>query len=123
MKGHDQLIAMRQSGVVPDWVFIDTDYPDVLRQWEHWTHKDNAKAHLLVEGERRPDLRCVVGLPVFVQGIDHARVLQIRDACIAVGASRVIAAAMTQHGRGEFTKFLTEHLSDTAGQVAGAAHG
>lgn len=120
MRGHTQLIDMRQAGKVPNWVFLETD-PDPLREWADWERMDNTKASLLIEPtDKRLDLRCVIDLKCFVQGEGRARVHEIRDACIAAGAKRVIAAVMRRIGEGEYVAFRTEEITDTAGLVVTA---
>lgn len=111
MRGHHELLVLRAAGFTPDWVFIDTD-PDVLKNWSDWHSNHAANAALLVEDkDNRPDLRCVVGLKCMVQGEDRKRVFAIRDACIKVGAKRVIASVTIAR----FSEFRTVEVTDTAG--------
>lgn len=118
MKGHQQLLALRKRGAVPDWVFIDLD-SDPLNEWSDWERTNNAKAALLVEAsDKRLDMRFVVKLACFVQGENKDRVMAVRDACIAAGASRVIATVTQRFGSGEYATFRTSLVTDTAGHMA-----
>jgi len=118
MRGHQQLIAMRKDGFVPDCVWIDTDH-DHLNCWRDWHGMDSRHAHVQIEpAERRFDLRCVIGLPCFVQGSDRRRVFAVRDACIAAGAARVIASVTQQRGQGDYATFEAIESSDTEGVFA-----
>ena len=113
MRGHEPLIAMRLSGSVPDCVWIDTD-PDQLQRWRDWDKRKNSHAQIQIEdGDTRPDMRCVTGLKCYIFGTTARRVFAVRDACIAVGAKRVIAAVHTPIGIGEFQTFRLDHMSDT----------
>lgn len=112
MRGHEHLIQVRRNGYAPEWVFIDLADPANMREWADWrdTHPD--KASLLIEdSDVRPDMRCVAGLKVFIQGDDAARVHLVRDACIAVKAKRVIANVTRTH----FSEFAVVETTDTAG--------
>lgn len=117
MRGHERLIAMRKSGLVPKWVWIDTD-PDCLESWREWSELDPKHAHIQIEsGDKRPDFRCVVGLACYVLGSIRARVFEMRDDCIKAGAGRVIASVVQRHGEGEFSAFRMLECTDTAGKV------
>lgn len=115
MRGQNALIAMRRAGAIPDWVFIDTE-PDWTKQADTWQRDNNTTASLLIEPkDRRLDMRCVTALNCFVQGDSRARVFEVRDACIAVGAKRVIACVMERSGEGEFVTFRAIESTDTTG--------
>ncbi len=115
MQGHTRLIEMRLAGYVPDWVFIETE-PNSLRLADDWHEMDNTKAVLQLDAaDRRPDLRCVAGLPCYVEGSDIHRVHAVRNACIAANAQRVIAAVLRRVGSGEWVAFNTIETTDTDG--------
>lgn len=119
MRGDKALIAMRQSGFVPDYVFINVS-PDRLTQADDWQHMNSRTAHLELDPTdrvSRMDMRCVRGLRCYVEGEEQAKVEAMREACVAVGAARVIAAVMERRGSGEFVAFRVRHLSDTAGHL------
>lgn len=91
MKGHDALIAMRRRGTTPAVVFLDTE-PCFVRAWADWQQHTPAAASVWVEpGEsmQRIDLRCVVGLPVVVTGMNAERVRAVADAAAKAKAKAV----------------------------------
>lgn len=111
MRGHTPLIAMRKAGFVPDWVFVETG-PDVLEAWRDWPAIDNSRAQVQIEPtDRHLDVRFAVGLLCYVAGDDAKRVHQVRDALIAVKASRVIASVFERRPR---EGFVLVECSDTA---------
>lgn len=115
MRGHEPLIEMRMKGHVPDCAWIDTD-KDNLEAWRYWLEMNNASANIQIEPtDKHPDLRCIVGLPCYIQGSDRKLVAAIRDACIAAGASRVVAMFMERFGQGEFVAFRVLEVTDTSG--------
>lgn len=92
MRGHERLIALRLQGKAPADVHIDTDggWP----VW--WLDWSGPHAHILVarnENVALLDLRCLIGLLVFVHGEDEGRVGEIADACRKAQARRVVAFA------------------------------
>lgn len=94
MKGHEPIIAMRQRGRVPAAVRLHlcADLPASL--WRDWpTFTTTAQVHIAdADNLRRLDLRFVVGLLVWVDGDDAARVVAVEAAVKAAGAARVLAA-------------------------------
>lgn len=119
MHGHEQLIAMRLHGYMPDQVWIGTDLGERIDQARDWLAMNSAVAHLQLDAPDKParlDLRCVHGLMCFVQGSDAHTVHAVRDACIEAGAKRVISAVMERFGRGEWAAFRTIEQTDTDGQ-------
>ena len=118
MRGTEELIAMRKRRYVPSMVWINTDTGDQLPLAGDWHEFDNRNAQLQVQpGDRARhlDMRCVVGLPCYVQGNVKAEVLAMRDACVKAKASRVIAAVMKQIGHGEWIAFQVSEMTDTQG--------
>jgi len=90
MKGHEPLFAMRLQGWAPKDVHIDTSPSKLWREWQVWSPDH---AHLVVEPSdsvRLLDLRCVVGLLVFVNGSSHERVAEVIEAAKKAGARRVV---------------------------------
>ncbi len=116
MLGRQQLIEMRFRHQQPDCVWIDVDGQNTRNPASDWSDSYPAHAHLHADNEdriRRLDMRCVHGLKCYIDGTDRARVHAMRDACIEVGASRVIAWVMKQLGEGEFVTFQTIEVFDT----------
>ncbi len=117
VKGHEKLIEMRQRGRNPSTIFIETDADNRLKPWRDW-HVVNADAPvLLVEPDDSPlrlDLRCVIGLPVHVDGCDEKRVKAVADACLVAGAVRVISSLCDFNRYGEKTLL---RLTDSSGKV------
>ena len=121
MRGLAPLIALRRGGSVPDCVWVDLER-DPMPMAEDWAGINNRSAHVQLEPEdriRHLDLRCAKGLPCYVQGNDRDEVRAMRDACLAAGASRVIATVMRRVGQGEFVAFHVEEMTDTAGIFSG----
>lgn len=108
MRGHKALVAMRLKGRKPAMVWFDADYPK-LPMADDWQEDRPDHAHLQIdrhENVETLDLRCLVGLTVFVDGQDVRRVVAVRDACIKAGAERVIA-------------YAPEHITDTSEAFCG----
>lgn len=85
MRGHDAIVKARMLGYVPETVHVDFD---VLLP------NDGRHAHILIEpGDSIPllDLRCLVGMTVYIHGDDPARVAQAITACSLAQAKRVIS--------------------------------
>lgn len=92
MRGHENVIAMRLSGIRPESVFL-LDMPINLRpvEWlEDLIHVEVCTAGDAPEGL---DLRFLVGLPVTVLGHDTKRARAISIACVRAGAHRVTVSA------------------------------
>lgn len=113
MRGQRALEAMRRRGRVPDSVFIDVD-DSRLRMADDWQVHTPALAMLspLRDKPSQADLRCVVGLTVFVSGADLKLVHAMRDACIRAQAARVIATTCVPRGE----VFDCIEVSDTEGK-------
>lgn len=115
MRGHTQLIAMRKRRHRPTFVSIDVAADRNPWLYDHW-HEQGLQAYLLVEHTdpvERLDLRCVVGLLVFVDGSidDRQRVVAVYEAAVAAGASRVLGALHRRHGE----ELAPVEYMDTAG--------
>ena len=86
MRGHDQILASRRRGLAPKAVHL----ADTAPLWV---------GHVQYEPEDIPklaDLRFVVGLLVFVTGLDSERVSAWAQACEAAKARRVVTAVFEQ---------------------------
>lgn len=82
MRGHDLIVKTRLAGFSPASVHIDFDT---------LVPNDGVHGHILIEpSDCIPllDLRCLVGLTVFIHGEDPARVAEAAAAC--AHAQRVI---------------------------------
>lgn len=113
MRGQAALQSMRRRGLAPDIVFVAMD-DERLRAAETWHVRTPTMATLTPLRSQKPsqaDLRCVVGLPVYILGADAKRVRAMRDACIRANASRVIAAVCVRSGE----VFRHADISDTQG--------
>lgn len=104
MRGHLPLIAMRRRGLRPAMVdfSLGLDSMGCWKDWQSWT----STAHVEVQPDDRIallDLRFVVGLWVFVSGIDRARVESLHEACKAAGARSVMSALMAFDKHDELT--------------------
>jgi hypothetical protein len=109
MDGQTALTNLRRDGRVPSVGVVIHVSP--LRLWAGWTEPEQIGAmHAMsVEpGENidRLDLRCVVGLKVFVSDDPHASeeraVRAVCAACVAAGAKVVIGA--THAGRSDLAE-------------------
>jgi hypothetical protein len=111
MHGHQQLIAMRRRGYVPNSVHVDADglLPRrITNGWADAVPGLGVHAFLCIETADRPallDLHCLVRLRVFVSGADKGRVSAIAAACIDAGASQVIANVVQPGGWEEDVEF------------------
>lgn len=116
MRGVASLLALRSRGYVPDCVWIDTDAGSAICQADAWAETNNTQAHLHVEpGDRisRLDMRCVRGLPCYIDGTSEKAVGDMREACIEVGARRVIAAVLVRQDKAGAVAFKTVSVTDT----------
>lgn len=99
MRGHTPIIAMRNRGKKPAFVYLDTTRTTApMREWEDWPGVSPAIASVWIEPDDVPhrlDLRYVFGLSVVVTGIDADRVKALADAAYAAGALRVVASVTT----------------------------
>lgn len=105
MRGHEALVAMRRRGVRPAMADI-SDGLDKLCAWRDWPDWDGT-AHIEIQpADSIPllDLRCLVGLFVFVWGLDAERVHQLHDACMAAGARAVMGAVYERNSCGELRR-------------------
>lgn len=112
LRGQAQLEAMRRRGHAPDAVFIDCG-GDRLRMAEGWASQQ--RAHLAANGPvSQADLRCIVGLTVFVGGGLPCQIRAMRDACVRAKAKRVIATICEPRGE----VFECVEVTDTEGLLS-----
>jgi len=117
VKGHEQLVEMRQRGRNPATVFVETDADNRMKPWRDWQVVNPDMPVLWIEPEDSPlrlDLRCVVGLPVHVDGCDEKRVKAVANACLVAGAVRAIQSVCDFNRYGEKTLL---RITDSSGKV------
>lgn len=122
MYGHEPLIEFRKAGKVPSGVWIDAGPVGTLNQAQDWSQwiETRTRAQIQIEPAdriERLDFRWAFGLDCWVDGEDPVRVRQVRDACVAAGAIRVMTAALQRIGEGEFVTFRLIEATDTAGEM------
>lgn len=118
MRGLEQLRTMRRGGLIPTGVWVDCDSERPAPMADDWHTMPGARAHLQTEpGDRalRLDLRCVIGLPCYVDGSNRDQVFAMRQALLAAKAARVIAWVMERMGAGEFVTYRLVEMTDSAG--------
>lgn len=87
MKGQNRLIAMRKSGFVPSCVLLHlSSAPEDLDPTEGVAWLEAA----LTEPWEKTDLRCVIGLKVFVSG-PYMEQEAVKKACFAAVAAKASA--------------------------------
>ena len=119
MRGAQALVAMRKARQVPAVVWLDAE-TERLPFADDWPERSPVQAYLqpaFGEIPRRVDLRCVVGLTVYVSGPNRERVHALRDAAIEANAGRVIASVLTPRGSGEWIAYLLDETTDTEGML------
>jgi len=94
MRGHDDLIRMRQAGKRPAMVFLN-DYPCATDWLEHDEQVTVSTAGDAVE---LLDLRFLVGLQVSVSSGDERRARVLFERCKAAGAT-LVASCHVQSDR------------------------
>lgn len=115
MKGAEAVRQMRRAGYAPRMVDISTDPVK-----PHLIGCVGGYATMQAERPNMADLRCVVGLMVTVDGTNAERVHAMRDACIAAGAKRVIAAVLRVLDYGpDVDRVRVVEMSDTGGVFNG----
>lgn len=95
MRGHQPLVAMRMRGVCPKTAVVHVGL-DPLKLWRDWASFMPQHPSIEVPPTDRlsalaPELRCLVGLTVMVDGEDLDRTWAVAELCAAAEASRVIA--------------------------------
>jgi hypothetical protein len=110
MRGHTDLIRLRESGVKPSGLVYLDDYP-VFDKWVRWL-EGKTMTTVCTHGDEvgSLDLRFVVGLRVNVTGDNVSRVKALAAACKKAGADVVFAmcgdkAAMWKKGDAKWLSF------------------
>jgi len=120
MRGQQPLVEMRRQGARPEMVFIDTDAPEqALPWWAQWQECQPGLCEIDVTKSdplNRLDFRALVGLNVYVHGMDPKRVRVVAASVIEAKAKRVIAACMKRIEYGGEIAFQTLWVEDTAAQ-------
>lgn len=118
MHGQQKLVELRLRGHAPSMVWIDMDPHNIIDQAKDWFDFEKSTAHVQFDvGDKvsRLDLRFVRGLSCFVEGPTKTGVHELRDKCIELGATRVIASVMERHGSGDFVSYQCTDMTDTKG--------
>ena len=89
MRGHEAIIAMRQTGKRPAIVFLN-DYP-CKTDWAD--HGDHATVEVFQDQPEWLDLRFLVGMRVSVSASSETRGKRFMEACKRAGAATVAAGA------------------------------
>jgi hypothetical protein len=87
MRGHDEIIRMRQGGKKPAMVFIN-DWPCRVDWFDNSDHATVSTAGDAVEAL---DMRFAVGLAVSISAQSESRAKALSDACKEAGADLVAA--------------------------------
>lgn len=96
MRGQEHVIAMRERGFKPRSVWVEClpmnafakslIRPGIRNEMDiHLEPRD-------IETANRLDLRCLMGLNVYVNGPNDDSTQKVADACLKAGASKVIAS-------------------------------
>lgn len=102
MRGHEPLLAMRRAGFAPQAAWLGLDANPLWRDWP--LYGSHAQIEIeLGEAINRLDLRCLVGMQVWIDGSDERRVLDLHTACLNAHAKRVLSAVNKPNYRGEPT--------------------
>ena len=112
MRGHEAIVTMRRNGVTPQgvWIFDQAGYTDSTHPSRGWM-VDTAQATvelLPTDNPARLDLRFCVGLTVYTQGDDAARLEALEAALVKAGAARVLGALIGFDGRDHQTLAMTD---------------
>lgn len=96
MRGHEALIAVRDSGRVPSRG-VDVHIGRCAPWFDWWREQFPQLAHVWVEPDdrvRRLDMRFVIGLLALVQTpeeAEHGRAIEVARRCAESGARRAVA--------------------------------
>ena len=90
MRGHDSIIALRQTGKIPSTVFLN-DYACATDRFETGDHF--TVEILPSEQPEWLDLRFLVGLRVSVSGSTENRARRLLEACKLAGAAVIAVGA------------------------------
>ena len=110
MRGHEDLIRLRESGVKPTGMVYVDDYK-VMDKWVKWL-SEKTMVTICTHGDdvQSLDMRFLVGMAVNVSGDDIDRVKALSVACKRAGASVVFAhccgkSAMWKSGEAAWQTF------------------
>lgn len=96
MLGHEYLINMRKRGYKPRSVWVEClPMGSFAKSLISPQIKNDMDIHLDardIVAASRLDLRCLLGLNVYVNGANDEGTQAVADACIKAGASKVIAS-------------------------------
>ncbi len=112
MRGHEPILTMRREGVTPQgvWIFDQEQYTGSSHPTQGWMI-DTAQATVEILPADKParlDLRFCVGLTVYTQGADAARLEALEVALLRAGAARVLGALVQFDGRDMQTLAMTD---------------
>ena len=91
MRGQEDLIRLRESGVKPTGMVYVDDYP-VMNKWVQWL-SEKTMVTVCTHGDdiASLDMRFLVGMAVSVSGDEIKRVKALSVACKRAGAATVFA--------------------------------
>jgi len=96
MRGNEHLIAMRNKGYKPRSVWVECLPMNSFAKSLLSPHiKNDMDIHLDardIVAASRLDLRCLMGLNVYVNGPNDETTQAVADACVKAGAVKVIAS-------------------------------
>lgn len=96
MLGHEYLINMRKRGYKPRSVWVEMlPMNSFAKSLIRPAIKNDIDIHLElrdIETVNRLDLRCLMGLIVYVNGPNDETTQAVADACLKAGATKVIAS-------------------------------
>lgn len=96
MRGSEHLIAMRSAGYKPRSVWVEMlPMNSFAKSLIRPAIKNDIDIHLElrdIETVSRLDLRCLMGLSVYVNGPNDETTQAVADACLKAGAIKVIAS-------------------------------
>lgn len=95
MRGHEAIIAMRQAGKRPAFVFVN-DWP-CATDWH--LHGDHATVSTDGDVIQLLDMRYLVGLRVSISSENETRAKALLDKCKASGASVVAAVHVLKNAK------------------------
>lgn len=112
MRGHQPLIAMRMRGLCPTsaWLTLGTD---PLKTWRDWPLMNPPLANIEINDREAlsslpPQLRCLVGMVVVIDGEEPDRTLAVAQMALDAGAKRVFATFTDPETRQRAGVFHTE---------------
>jgi hypothetical protein len=101
MKGHEEIIKLRQQGLAPVLINLDDfGFPSPLTEWNEYGSQPSVCVHN--EAIERLDLRFLIGMKVSVTSYSEDRAKRLFNACKEAGA-KWVGASHTEI-RGEVAK-------------------